>query len=203
MPIIWDKERISKLSIQELKNLKINATDSGRSEIVELIDEELKSRPSPRARSSKVRAHDIPRSRFETLGKTLLQTYDLSEETARKLSEDVKGFRPHNLLGKNGKAKTGGARKKGNNKLDEYISYRLKDDVYILSLIQFKDDADDYYRYHVYASEELVEGAKDIKTIRPDIDFDVKVTHGIEFGDFDSASELFVTLLDKIAPKRE
>jgi hypothetical protein len=62
MPIIWDKERISKLSIQELKNLKTNATDSGRSEIVELIDEELKSRPSPRVKSSKVRAHDIPRS---------------------------------------------------------------------------------------------------------------------------------------------
>ena len=44
MPIIWDKERISKLTLQELKNLRTNAIDSGRSEIVELIDEEVKTR---------------------------------------------------------------------------------------------------------------------------------------------------------------
>ena len=202
MPIIWDKERISKLTLQELKNLRTNAIDSGRSEIVELIDEDLKTRPSPRARSTKVRAHNIPRSQFETLGQTLLETYDLSEETARKLSEGVKGYRYHSLLGKDGKAKTGGAKKKGNNKLDEYISYRLRDEVYILSLVQFKDDPDDLYRYHVYAPKALLDEAKDIQTIRPDIDFDAKVTHGIEFDDFETASKLFVSLIDKIAPKK-
>lgn len=205
MPIIWDKERISKLTLQELKNLRTNAIDSGRSEIVELIDEEVKTRPSPRARSTKVRAHNIPRSQFETLGQLLIKTYDLSEETARQLSEGANGYRYHSLLGKDGKAKTGGAKKQGTLKLDEYMSYRVGNDAVNLSLVQFPDDPDDLYRYHVLTtSKEVLTEPVESGKIRPDWEGWGFATqcYGQEFGDFESASEVFVSALSSLVPKR-
>ena len=202
--LIWDKERVSKLSLDELKKLKTNATEGGRQDILDLIEEELKTRPSPRARSTKVRAHNIPRSQFETLGQTLLETYDLSEETARKLSEGVKGYRYQSLLGKNGKAKTGGSKLKGAVRLDEYISFRVGNNAVHLGLVQFKDDPEDLYRYHVYAPKELLNEPLEVGKIRPDwkgFGF-ITETHGQEFSDFQSASELFVSALDTLVPKR-
>jgi hypothetical protein len=200
MAVIWDKERVGKLTLPELKNLLGNAEKANNEEIAEIVRTEIASR---RVRTTKIRAHDIPRSAFEQLGRHLLEKYDLSTETAKRLSSEVKGFIAHNLLGKDGKAKVGGSKKMGNCNIDEYISYRLKDQVYAIALIQLKDDDANFYRYHVYGPPEYLENPRPYNDLRPDVKFDTFIKYGVEYLDFDGASTLFQAMIDKVAPKKD
>jgi hypothetical protein len=57
----------------------------------------------------------------------LAREYDLSRDTAVKLSQTVKRFQPHSLTDAKGDAKLGGYQRTGLAKIDRYVSYRVGD----------------------------------------------------------------------------
>ena len=126
----------------ELRNLRANAerllamktTPAKTRAAAEALLGELAARPAPpprpgaAARSPKSVVAAQASARLAALAKELERAYDLSRETA---AQDTRT--PHALVGKDGKAKVGGAEKTGTMLLDRYISHRRRDMVATLS----------------------------------------------------------------------
>lgn len=146
MAVIWTKEKIDGLTATEIKALQDNAQDRGNLEVVNLCEEVLSAKkPTRKARtSSTTKTLEAECShQLSELAKHLSSKYDLSAATAAKKSEGVKGFRPHNLTAKDGKAKLGGEQRTGRVAMDRYISYRLKNDIVSLTAwLESKEDAE-------------------------------------------------------------
>lgn len=205
----YTPEQVAAFSYSALLDMKEKATRNEVFDLLEVVNLELEKRPPPPppkpVKSSLVRKLEKEVcNRLEKLGRRLLDTYDLSPTTAKRLSEGTKRFKAHSLLSKSGIAKTGGAQKNGLVAFDRYISYRLKDDVFALISIIYHDSDVDTVRYQVFAPESAVDNFVHISSLRKHLEKDEEIglsKGGVEFTTFEEAEKLFVSLIDRFAPK--
>src|ERR1700716_2160231 len=134
----------------------------------------------PRGKGARPRKTPKPRTELKeferdmsgqlaAVGKEMAEKYDLSEETAKAKSADVKGFRSHKLLDSKGSAKLGGHQRDGTVAVDRYISYRRGNDIVSLGLWLLKDAPIEDHEFHVSAPPAMLEGGKPFSEIRPGI----------------------------------
>jgi hypothetical protein len=219
----WTPEKIAAFSYSQLLDMKQKAITNDASDVLAMCEFELSTRPPPEPPKPKVKRtypkavkldrsqavrdfEKIVASKIETVGKELLEIYDLSTETARKLSLGARAFKPHRLLSAVGKAKVGGAQKAGLVAFDRYASYRLKEEVYALLAILDANKEPESTRFQVIAPERLVPNFKPLSDLRSHLeDGDVIgfAKGGIEFNTFDEASEFFKSIIDNVAPKKK
>ena len=216
--MIWTLEKVSKLSLQELKNLLENASAKGNQDVISLCETEVTSRKSKpksyagmtegfvrvsRSASGKQREADVSHQLIE-LAKSLSERFDFSAEKSRALSEGYKRFIPHKLLDAKGKAKTGGAQKAGRVVFDRYISYRLKDDVFALLGILFSEEDEAGVRYQVLGPASILTNFKPLNELRPYLIDGEKIgitPGGEEFQSFDEAAARFTWMIEQVAPR--
>jgi hypothetical protein len=134
------------------------------------------------------------------VGKEMAEKYDLSEETAKAKSADVKGFRSHKLLDAKGFAKLGGHQRDGTVAVDRYISYRRGNGTVTLGVWLLKDAPIEDHEFHVSAPATMIEGGKSFAEVRPGIsEKDAQETRHIRaFKDLPSAAAAFDAALAKI-----
>jgi hypothetical protein len=134
------------------------------------------------------------------VGKQMAEKYDLSEETAKARSADVKGFRSHKLLDARGYAKLGGHQRDGTVAVDRYISYRRGNNIVSLGVWLLKDAPIEDHAFHVIAPAEMIEGGKTFPEVRPGMsENDLQQGHRIRaFADLPSAAATFGAALAKI-----
>ncbi len=202
----WTDEKLQALSDGELKNLLANAERKSAEDLVAKCKAALEARNAlkPR-REAKPRTelkefeHQVSEQLAE-VGKTMAGKYDLSEETAKAKSADVKGFRAHKLLDSKGYAKLGGMQRDGSVALERYISYRRGDQTVYLGVFLPKDAALDAHEFHVIAPGALLDGGKPIAAIRPSATEKQKqpADSGLAFRDLQEAAVAFDAALAKI-----
>jgi hypothetical protein len=202
----WSDDRIAALSDQDLKNLLANAERKSADAIVAQCKAELERRDAAKPRkASKPRTelkefeHDVS-AQLAAVGKAMAEKYDLTEETAKAKSADVKGFRSHKLLDAKGYAKLGGHQRDGTVAVDRYISYRRGNDIVSLGVWLPKDAPIEDHEFHVSAPAEMIEGGETFAEVRPGIsEKDLKETRHIRaFKDLPSAAAAFDAALAKI-----
>ena len=127
-----------------------------------------------------------------TLANDLSSTYDLSKETARKLS--TKSFLPHRLLSTNGKeSKLGGVKKRGKIAIYRYISYRLGEDILSLNAVMIDKD-EERVSWRVDGPDHLLLNKEDRYP-------ELNITVGAWFDEFFDAEQKFRMLVDAVAPR--
>jgi hypothetical protein len=216
--IFWTSEKISALSLQDVKNLLENATAKNNEELVSLCNADLISRKPKakpivgmpdgfvrvaRSERSKLKEADVSHLLVELANKLSLR-FDFSTEKARALSVGHKRFIPHKLLDSKGKAKTGGAQKAGRVVFDRYISYRLQDDVFALLGILFNEEDEAGVRFQVLGPSTLLTNFRPLKEIRPYLMDGEKIgitPGGEEFSNFEEAATRFTWMIEQVAPK--
>src|ERR1700704_3571676 len=202
----WTDDRIAALSDQDLKNLLVNAERKDATEIILQCQTELEKRNAAKPRKAakprteiKEFEHEVS-AQLAAVGKEMAEKYDLSEETAKAKSADVKGFRSHKLLDSKGSAKLGGHQRDGTVAVDRYISYRRGNDIVSLGLWLLKDAPIEDHEFHVSAPPAMLEGGKPFSEVRPGIsEKDLQETRHIRaFKDLPSAVATFDAALAKI-----
>jgi hypothetical protein len=202
----WSDERIATLSDQDLKNLLVNAERKSATTIIALCKAEMERRDAARPRKTpkpRTELKEFERDmsgQLAAVGKEMAEKYDLSEETAKAKSADVKGFRSHKLLDSKGSAKLGGHQRDGTVAVDRYISYRRGNDIVSLGLWLLKDAPIEDHEFHVSAPPAMLEGGKPFSEIRPGISAkDLQdARHARAFKDLPSAAAAFDAALAKI-----
>ena len=216
--LTWSAERISALSLSDVKSLFENALSKGNQEVVSLCEAELISRkpkPKPiagmpdgyvrvtRSDRSKLKEADVSHLLVELANKLSLQ-FDFNAEKARALSVGHKRFIPHKLLDSKGKAKTGGAQKAGRVVFDRYISYRLQDEVFALLGILFNEEDEAGVRFQVLGPSTLLTNFRPLRELRPYLMDGEKIgitPGGEEFSNFEEAATRFTWMIEQVAPK--
>jgi hypothetical protein len=202
----WSDDRIAALSDQDLKNLLVNAERKSVAGVIAQCKAEMekrdaaKPRKGPKPRTElKGFEHDVS-TQLAAVGKQMAEKYDLSEETAKAKSADVKGFRSHKLLDAKGYAKLGGHQRDGSVAIDRYISYRRGNDIVSLGVWLLKDAPIEDHEFHVSAPAGMIEGGKTFAEVRPAIsDKDLQEQRHIRaFKDLPSAAEAFDRALAKV-----
>jgi len=181
MAILWTPEKISQLSIEELKRLTENAKAKGNEEVSNLCQSEIQARkPEPKASNGlpdgfikaarSAIAKNLERNVVDLLvqlANRLNEKFDLSREKARALSPDTKRFIPHRLTDAKGSAKVGGAQKSGLVVFDRYISYRIGDQIYALLVLLREGDEVSSVQYQVAGPADILSNARPISELRP------------------------------------
>jgi hypothetical protein len=202
----WSDDRIAALSDQDLKNLLVNAERKSAVEVIAQCKAELEKRDAAKPRKTAKPRTELKEFEHEmsgqlaTVGKAMAEKYDLSEETAKARSADVKGFRSHKLLDAKGYAKLGGMQRDGSVAIDRYISYRRGKDVVSLNVFLLKDQPIEAHEFHVIAPLALLDGGKAVAEIRPTATEAQKQSAdgGLAFKDLPSAAAAFDAVLAKI-----
>ena len=83
------------------------------------------------------------------VGNALTCKFDLSQKTARIISKGTKGFVAHRFTSVAGGPKVAGTQLSGALKLDRYLSYRLRDDIFALCAIATWEDPQGFVRFQV------------------------------------------------------
>jgi hypothetical protein len=219
MALIWTAQKITQLSLEEVKRLAENAKIKGNEQVVELCIAEIQARKTKTKRSNtlpdgfeRVARSAIARSLerdvvdlLVRLAGKLNELYDLSTETARHLSVGTKRFIPHSLTDTKGMPKVGGAQKAGLVVFDRYISYRLENQIFALLTNLDKGEQATQVKYQVTGPKEILTNAVPISELRPYLASGFKI--GIfdlaeEFDNFEEAAQRFTFLLEQVAPKR-
>lgn len=200
--------------------LRNRAIENGSEDLVSMCEFEMSKRPPlPKAPFKRVSAYSNTISGrspsvTETDNQTsvllaelmleLSKSYDLSKETAQKLSEGSPNFKAHNLLSADGGAKVGGARIKGRVAISNFVSYRLKKDVFALCIVLEHNKPPSSTKYIVLAPKEYLKTYIEIEKLIPmEEDDDFGLVHGgEEFKNFDDALDTFTKIIDKVAPKK-
>ena len=202
----WSDDRVAALSDQDLKNLLVNAERKSAAEIIAQCQAEMEKRSAAKPRkASKPRTevkefeHDMS-GQLAAVGKEMAEKYDLSEETAKARSADVKGFRAHKLLDAKGYAKLGGMQRDGSVAVDRYVSYRRGKDIVTLGVFLLKDAPIEAHEFHVIAPHAMLDGGKPVAEIRPTATEAQKQSadSGLAFKDLPSAAAAFDAALAKI-----
>ena len=167
-------------------------------------DDEVPADPLSRdLRQRRIECHSRTRQVLErepAVGKEMAEKYDLSEETAKARSADVKGFRAHKLLDSKGYAKLGGMQRDGSVAIERYISYRRGNDTVYLGVFLKKDAPLEDQEFHVIAPGALLDGGKPVAEIRPTATEKQKqpADSGLAFKDLPGAAAAFDAALAKI-----
>jgi len=202
----WSDDRIAALSDQDLKNLLVNAERKSAAEIIAQCKAELEKRDALKPRKAAKPRTELKEFEHEmsgqlaAVGRAMAEKYDLSEQTAKARSADVKGFRSHKLLDAKGYAKLGGMQRDGSVAIDRYISYRRGKDIVSLNVFLLKEQAIDAHEFHVIAPKALLEGGKPIAEVRPSATEKQKqpADSGLVFKDLADAAVAFDKALAKI-----
>jgi len=131
--------------------------------------------------------------------------YDISPETAIRLSSGIRNFKPRQALGRNGDALLGGAKTAGKVAIDRYTSYRMKSESVSLSVILEKDDPLDNLKFIVQASPSHLKNPKPLAEIRKTANDKASLRNeefGELFGSFSTAAEFYEGLISQLAPRR-
>ena len=216
-------EKVAEYSYSQLVDMVEKATRNDAPDVLAWCQFELTKRPAPELpkpkvkrtfpkaikldRSKTVREFEkIMASKIEVVGKEMYELYDLSAETARKLSRGSRAFKTHRILSAAGKAKVGGAQKAGFAAFDRYASYRLKEEVYALLAFLEANKESEFTRFQVIAPERLVPNFMKLSEMRPHLEDDEVIGFskgGIEFSTFDEASDFFKLIMASVAPKKK
>jgi hypothetical protein len=202
----WSDERIAALSDQDLKNLLVNAERKSAAAVIALCKAEIEKRDAAKPRkAAKPRTElkefeHLMSAELAAVGKAMAEKYDLSEETAKARSTDVKGFRAHKLLDAKGSAKLGGHQRDGTVAVDRYISYRRGNDIVSLGVWLLKDRPIEDHEFHVSAPAAMIEGGKPASEVRPGLsEKDLGEARQMRaFKDLPSAAAAFDVALAKI-----
>jgi len=202
----WSDDRIAALSDQDLKNLLVNAERKSAAEIIAQCKAELEKRDALKPRKAAKPRTELKEFEHEmsgqlaAVGRAMAEKYDLSEQTAKARSADVKGFRSHKLLDAKGYAKLGGMQRDGSVAIDRYISYRRGKDIVSLNVFLLKEQAIDAHEFHVIAPLALLDGGKPVAEIRPTATEAQKQSAdgGRVFKDLPSAAAAFDAVLAKM-----
>ena len=169
----WTDERLEALSTPELKNLLGNAERKSAEDLAAKCKAVLEARNALKpSRLAKPRTelkefeHAVA-DQIAAVGREMAAKYDLSEDTAKARSADVKGFRAHKLLDSKGSAKLGGHQRNGSVAVDRYISYRRGNDVVSLGVWLLKDSPVESHEFHVIAPSSMIEGGRTFAEVRP------------------------------------
>lgn len=161
----WTLERLDALSEGQIRELMINAERRDRQDIVEMCSAVLakiaptraKRTNAPRRSSSGAKAlADELAEEIGVFAVALAKRFDLSEETARRMSAGTKGFVAHKLVDSRGRAKTGGAEKTRKLQFDRLLSYRLKDCTITVSAFLLSGDDTERVRFEVIAPPDML-----------------------------------------------
>src|SRR5438270_5771931 len=202
----WTDDRIAALTDQDLKNMIVNAERKDATEIILQCQAELEKRNAAKPRKTakprteiKEFEHDVS-AQLAAIGKEMAEKYDLSEETAKARSAEVKGFRAHKLLDSKGYAKLGGSQRNGTVAIDRYISYRRGNDIVTLGVWLAKDQPLEAHEFHVSAPAAMIEGGQPVSEVRPGIgETELQAGRAIRsFKDLPSAAAAFDAALAKI-----
>jgi hypothetical protein len=186
--------------------LLVNATRKSAGGIVSLCQAEVEKRTSAKSRhSAKPRTglkqfeHEMS-AQLAAVGKQMADKYDLTEETAKSRSADVKGFRSHRLLDAKGDAKLGGHQRDGTVAVDRYISYRRGNDIVTLGVWLPKDAPIEDREFRVSAPIDMIEDGNSFPEVAQGIaEKDLHLAGHIRaFKDLASAASAFDTALAKI-----
>jgi hypothetical protein len=208
----WTESKVAELETTRLQQLMINARSKGVADLASLCEAELKKRstvsPSPRkVRSNSLRNHeDQIAAEIGDFAQSLAQEYDLSAETASRLSRGFKGFRPHTLTSKRGDAKLGGHQRTGKCELDRYVSYRIGNHYVSLGAWLGKGRTPQEVEYQVFGTVALLPTGVSPAQLRPNLpekDAEGTDRRGVSFSDLDSAKTEFARLISLIAPRRD
>ena len=202
----WSDDRIAALSDQDLKNLLVNAERKSAAEIIAQCKAELEKRDALKPRKAAKPRTELKEFEHEmsgqlaAVGRAMAEKYDLSEQTAKARSADVKGFRSHKLLDAKGYAKLGGMQRDGSVAIDRYISYRRGKDIVSLNVFLLKEQPIDAHEFHVIAPLALLDGGKPVAEIRPTATEAQKQSAdgGRVFKDLPSAAAAFDAVLAKM-----
>jgi hypothetical protein len=202
----WTDEKLQALSDSDLKNLLGNAERKAATDLVLQCMAELEKRNAAKPRKTakprteiKEFEHEVA-AQLASVGKEMAEKYDLSEETAKARSADVKGFRAHKLLDSKGYAKLGGMQRDGSVAIERYVSYRRGDDTVYLGVFLKKDALLEDHEFHVIAPKALLDGSKPVAEIRPTATEKQKqpADSALAFKDLPSAAAAFDGALAKI-----
>lgn len=214
MAIEWTREEIAKLSVDSIESLMLNVKIKGRFDTAALcqvvLEEKIKLAPKSKRKNKasnnpvKVREATICEKLLE-VAIDLLDRYDLSGETARRMSRGTKGFRSHKLLSSTKSGIKTGAHQTRDKRVafDRYISYRLGDYSYALFCILFDENDLSSIRYHVLGDPVNLDKFQSIYKLRPYLRPDEPMgatLGGEEFMTFEEAAERYKWLMSKIAP---
>ncbi len=217
-PPLWSREKIAGLESKQIEQLKINAEKKGEDEIV-LLCIELLEEPKPRKplaaqgggkrRNTKetnpdhIAEEKAAIGKLKNLAEDLLESFDFSEQTAQRLSDGTKGFRAHNLLGKDGSPKLGGGKRAGHLYEDRYVSYRLKDQAIGYSIIRFPEQ--DNLVFEIRGPEALLAQPIMLWEARPYLEVGTKdgtYEAAQQFDTFEMAAAAFSEIVEKFVPKK-
>lgn len=217
-PPVWTREKIAGLENKKIEQLKLNAEKKGEDAIVllciEILEERKPTKPIVAQSGGKRRNNKDTNpqhladekeaiTKLKVLVEGLLTRFDFSEQTALRLSEGIKGFRAHSLLGKDGSPKLGGGKRTSHLYEDRYVSYRLKNQAICFSIIRFPEQ--DNLIFEIRGPEELIAQPMKIWEARPYLE--VGTTDGSyeaaqQFETFEAAATAFSSLVEKFVPKR-
>jgi hypothetical protein len=166
----WTDEKLAALDKGQLINLLDNLhtqRESGRvaAEVADDLSSRISARLPARAKTvrrkrarSQVMLEARVAQQLGSLATTLAERYDLSAETAQKLSNGIKGFRPQPMTDRRGEARTGGSVKSGRMAIDRYIAYRVRDSMASLAFLLPADAPNEAGRYVLMATDDLLDG---------------------------------------------
>lgn len=215
----WTPEKLKSFTYSALVDMKQKAIINDHKDLAEWCDFELSTRPPPppvdpnarKPRASGTRKNGREPSivaaekaldvELTKLGKSLLEKYDLSPQTARKLSKGFK-YREHSFTGE---SKVGGAKRLGRVAVNKALSYRLKEDVFaIAGVIEFNEPAENI-SFMVLAPSEFLSNPTPLMELIPSLketDDLGNISMGQLFNNFDDAADFYASILERIAPKK-
>lgn len=209
----WKPEDLKLKSPPELKIILQNAERLGAEQLCDMCRAELAARRpvrsaalGPRAALSsknKNQATDAAEQLFE-LYATLTQTLDLSAQTAERLSEGFRRFRAHRQPTGADNVKSGGAKKRGAVAFLRYLSYRLRDEVYNISVLRLSTSPNEPVRYQVLGPPRLLDRSIPITELRSFVSTSDKhelMPGGEEYATFDEAAARYAWMLEQVAPR--
>lgn len=216
----YTPEKLAELTYSDLLDIKEKGIKHEVPDLVSMCDFEMSKRPPlPKAPFKTSSTYEQPNhGRSQSVVETDKQTslllaeaildidkkYDLSKETAEKLSEGTPRFIAHNLLAADGRAKVGGARMKGRVAISNFVSYRLKNNVFALCIVLEHNKLPSATKYIVLAPQEYLKNFTPIDNLIPmEEDDNFGLVHGgEEFKSYDEALDSFTKIIEKVAPKR-
>ena len=170
--IVWTDERLAALDKKQLANLLENLhTQRSSGRISDETAEDLAVRIRSRlpARSAARRKRPILEVRMEaraaeqlsSFAKDVERRFDLTLETARSASHELKGFRPHSMTDSKGQPRTGGSVKSGAAQIERYVGFRARDSFAGLAFVVLANQEPGRGYYVVLGTDDLFEGEGD------------------------------------------
>ena len=192
------------LSVKETESVATileNAEKYGNEHLILMCLAELERRPIKRTKIIASQEDKASNQLFQLHG-CLNRSFDLSEETARRLSDRTRGFQAHRQPLNVGNIKVAGSQKSGKTFFHRYLSYRLQSEVFNISILRRR--ASNVIEYQVMGPPRLLTNFIPIAELRPFVskqDSHELMPGGESFSNFEAAAERYTWLMGQVAPR--